>query len=208
MIGKLTGHIVQLYCETHLSMASCIQVYGALSAKSLALIIARSRWVSGHLVQASFQSPAIRLGYVTKMHWPRRPGKTPYRTRQGYFVSRLSSLAARPSLEPRPLQVFILFFCCSTDRPTITRDGAMENETFFGMAIQKELASWRKVSLPSTASEIGRLIRSHFPLIEQHFNQCIVVYDVDEEGRFSQKYFWRENVIAVVILLRVLARIW
>ena len=32
MIGKLTGHIVQLYCETHLSMASCIQVYGALSA--------------------------------------------------------------------------------------------------------------------------------------------------------------------------------
>ena len=84
----------------------------------------------------------------------------------------------------------------------------MENETFFGMAIQKELASWRKVSLPSTASEIGMLITSHFPLIEQHFNQCIVVYDVDEEGRFSQKYFWRENVIAVVILLRVLARIW
>ena len=50
--------------------------------------------------------------------------------------------------------------------------------------------------------------RRHFPLIEQHFNQCIVVYDVDEEGRFSQKYFWRENVTAVVILLRVLARIW
>ena len=84
----------------------------------------------------------------------------------------------------------------------------MENETFLGMAIQKELASRRKVSLPSTASEIGSLIRSHFPLIEQHFNQCVVVYHVDEEGRFSQKYFWRENVIAVVILLRVLARIW
>ena len=76
------------------------------------------------------------------------------------------------------------------------------------MAIQKERASWRKVSLPSTTSEIESLIRSHFPLIEQHLNQCMLVYDVDEEGRFSQKYFWREYVIAVVILLRVLARIW
>ena len=32
MIGKLTGHIVQLYCETHISIASCTEVYGALSA--------------------------------------------------------------------------------------------------------------------------------------------------------------------------------
>ena len=41
-------------------------------------------------------------------------------------------LAARPSLELKPLQVFFLFllFFCSTDRLTITRDGAMENEIF------------------------------------------------------------------------------
>ena len=49
------------------------------------------------------------------------------------FVIRLSYLAAWPSLETRPLQVFIhfLFFFCPTDRPTIGRDGAMGNGTFY-----------------------------------------------------------------------------
>ena len=28
-------------------------------------------------------------------------------------------------------KVFILFFVCPTDRPTITKDGAMGNETFY-----------------------------------------------------------------------------
>ena len=32
MIGKLTGHIVQFYCETHLSIAGSTLVYGALFA--------------------------------------------------------------------------------------------------------------------------------------------------------------------------------
>ena len=51
---------------------------------------------------------------------------------QDDFVTRLSYLAARPSLELKPLQVFFLFllFFCSTDILTITRDGAMENEIF------------------------------------------------------------------------------
>ena len=50
------------------------------------------------------------------------------------FVTRVSYLAARPSLEPRPLQLFIDFFVVvvyPTDRLTITRDGAMGNETFY-----------------------------------------------------------------------------
>ena len=53
----------------------------------------------------------------------------------------LSYLEARPSLEPKPLQVFIFyfFFFCPTDRPTITRDGAMENETFYGDGLNKSL---------------------------------------------------------------------
>ena len=51
---------------------------------------------------------------------------------QDDIVTRLSYLAARPSLELKPLQVFFLFllFFCSTDRLTITRDAAMENEIF------------------------------------------------------------------------------
>ena len=32
LIGKLNGHIVQLYCETRLSIASSTLVYGALFA--------------------------------------------------------------------------------------------------------------------------------------------------------------------------------
>ena len=52
------------------------------------------------------------------------------------FVTRLSYLAAWPSLEPRLLQVFILFFFCRTDRLTITRDGMMENETFYGEGLK------------------------------------------------------------------------
>ena len=46
-------------------------------------------------------------------------------------LTRLSYFAAWPSLEPRPLQVFILFFFCPTDQPTITRDRAIGNETFY-----------------------------------------------------------------------------
>ena len=38
------------------------------------------------------------------------------------FVTRFFNLAARPSLEPRPLQVFILsFLFCLTDRPSVTQ---------------------------------------------------------------------------------------
>ena len=61
--------------------------------------------------------------------WSKRPG---FRVD---FVTRLSYLAARPSLEPRLLQVFILFFC-PTDWLTITRDGMMENEIFYGEGLK------------------------------------------------------------------------
>ena len=48
------------------------------------------------------------------------------------FVTRLSYLAAWSSMEPRSLQVFVFFFFfCPIDRPTITRDGAMGDETFY-----------------------------------------------------------------------------
>ena len=51
------------------------------------------------------------------------------------FYHNRVNLAVQPSLEPRPLQVFILFFFSfffrSTDRTTITRDEAMGNETFY-----------------------------------------------------------------------------
>ena len=57
------------------------------------------------------------------------------------FVNTLSYLAARPSLEPRPLQEFNLFFPRPTDRRTITRDGAMGNETFYwdGLSVSHEI---------------------------------------------------------------------
>ena len=48
-------------------------------------------------------------------------------------VTKLSHLAARPSLAPRPLLVFIpFFFFCPTDQPTFSRGRAMGNETFYG----------------------------------------------------------------------------
>ena len=47
----------------------------------LGLNIPRGLCVSGHVVQAGFWGhlAAVRLGYITEMHWPRGPGKTPYR---------------------------------------------------------------------------------------------------------------------------------
>ena len=82
----------------------------------------------------------------------------------------------------------------------------MENETFFWDGHTKGARELPESFFAGHRIRNRKIIRSHFPLIEQYFNQCIVVYDVGEEGRFSQKYFWWENVIAVVIL-RVLARI-
>ena len=49
-------------------------------------------------------------------------------------VTKLSYLAARPSLALRTLRVlifFFFFFFCPTDRPTFTRGRAMGNETFY-----------------------------------------------------------------------------
>ena len=46
-------------------------------------------------------------------------------------MTRLSYLATRSPLKPRPLQEYIFFFFCPTDRPTITRDGAIGNKTFY-----------------------------------------------------------------------------
>ena len=44
----------------------------------LGLNIPRGLCVSGHVVQAGFWGhlAAVRLGYITEMHWPRGPGKT------------------------------------------------------------------------------------------------------------------------------------
>ena len=58
------------------------------------------------------------------------------------IYTRVSYLAARPSLEPRPLQVFIHFFFFLHDRPThpTIRDGVMGNETFYwdGLSLEKK----------------------------------------------------------------------
>ena len=49
-------------------------------------------------------------------------------------VTKLSYLAARPSLAPRPLHVLFFFFCL-TDRPHFTRGGRWETKHFTGMAL-------------------------------------------------------------------------
>ena len=46
-------------------------------------------------------------------------------------VTKLSYLAARPSLALRTLHEFIFTFFCPPDRPTFTRGMAMGNETFY-----------------------------------------------------------------------------
>ena len=46
-------------------------------------------------------------------------------------ITKVSYLAARPSLALRTLHVFFLFFFCPTDRPTFMRGRAMGNETFY-----------------------------------------------------------------------------
>ena len=82
----------------------------------------------------------------------------------------------------------------------------MENETFFWDGLTKAARELAESLFAEHRIPSRRITRKHFPLIEQHLIQCIVVYDVGEEGRFSQKDFWRENVIAVVILLRVFSK--
>ena len=58
------------------------------------------------------------------------------------FVTRLSCLAARPSLElwnPSVHYFIYFFFYCPPDRHTITRDGAMGNETFYCNGLTKHV---------------------------------------------------------------------
>ena len=71
----------------------------------------------------------------------------------------------------------------------------MENETFFGDGHTKGARELAESFFAEHRIQDRKIIRSHFPLIEQHFNQCIVVYDVDEEGRFSTTSFSKNLVV-------------
>ena len=57
-------------------------------AWSLGFIISRVQFVSVHVVQAKLwgRYPPVRLGYVTEVNWPKRPGETPYRNKAKYFL--------------------------------------------------------------------------------------------------------------------------
>ena len=65
-----------------------------------------------------------------------------FHSRKDHVFELISYILARPSLGPRPLQVFIQFFFLArpTDRPTITRDGAMGKETFYWGGLSKKKA--------------------------------------------------------------------
>ena len=69
------------------------------------------------------------------------PGKDKeQRTQIVDFVTRLPYLAARPSLDPGPLQVFILFFARPTDPPS-QETGRWETKYFIGMVSQSVLGA-------------------------------------------------------------------
>ena len=55
------------------------RVGGTLGTRLIARLVLASLKVSGQVFLASLCLTAFRFCYVTKMHWPRRPRKTPYR---------------------------------------------------------------------------------------------------------------------------------
>ena len=65
----------------------------------------------------------------------------------------------------------------------------MENETFFWDGHTKAARELAESLFAEHRIPNRRITRKHFPLIEQHLNQVVVVYDVGKKGGFRKKIF-------------------
>ena len=122
---------------------------------------------------------------------------------QAFFLSSLTFSGTET-----PSSVHSFFFVVRPTDPPSQETGRWKTKHFLGWPYKRSSRAGGKFlcRAPHRKSEGDSEVI--FRSSNSISTKCIVVYDVDEEGRFSQKCFWREIVIAVVILLRVLARIW
>ena len=80
-------------------------------------------------------------------------------------VTKLSYLAARPSLAPRPLHVLFFFFCL-TDRPHFTRGGRWETKHFTGMALCICLLVWLKCTWLKLCTFCCQKLQNMAPMLQ------------------------------------------